>query len=158
MGPSGQEELAKRLAELELSRELLDALGDEQDWFDEDFGLSSRKEQEKLKQRQEEGSMSVSPQGKAPARPQLPPPKPPEEPAMLVPHTASEVEKLVSAALLEIWKHCGLDQGQQSLTTVQKPQPSEAFLSGCSRNDEQEAECVRSYKQASPLTQMCSPG
>ncbi|KAL7884511.1 hypothetical protein AOLI_G00072810 [Acnodon oligacanthus] len=148
LGPSGQEELAKRLAELELSRELLDALGDEQDWFDEDFGLSSRKEQEKLKRRQEEGSLSGSPQAKVPARPQLPQPKLPEEPAMLVPHTAPEVEKLVSAALLEIWKHCGLGQGKQSLTGVQKPQPSEAFLSDCGRNDEQEAECIRSYKQA----------
>ncbi|XP_037391549.1 centrosome-associated protein 350 isoform X4 [Pygocentrus nattereri] len=148
LGPSGQEELAKRLAELELSRELLDALGDEQDWFDEDFGLSSRKEQEKLKRRQEEGSLSGSPQAKVPARPQLPQPKLPEEPAMLVPHKAPEVEKLVSAALLEIWKHCGLGQGKQSLTGVQKPQPSEAFLSDCGRNDEQEAECIRSYKQA----------
>ncbi|XP_036435510.1 LOW QUALITY PROTEIN: centrosome-associated protein 350 [Colossoma macropomum] len=148
LGPSGQEELAKRLAELELSRELLDALGDEQDWFDEDFGLSSRKEQEKLKRRQEEGSLSGSPQAKVPARPQLPQPKLPEEPAMLVPHTAPEVEKLVSAALLEIWKHCGLGQSKQSLTGVQKPQPSEAFLSNCGRNDEQEADCIRSYKQA----------
>ncbi|KAL6459372.1 hypothetical protein MHYP_G00328440 [Metynnis hypsauchen] len=148
LGPSGQEELAKRLAELELSRELLDALGDEQDWFDEDFGLSSRKEQEKLKRRQEEGSLSGSPQAKVPARPQLPQPKLPEEPAMLVPHTAPEVEKLVSAALLEIWKHCGLGQGKRSMTGVQKPQPSEAFLSNCGRNDEQEAECIRSYKQA----------
>ncbi|KAI4903888.1 hypothetical protein NFI96_023006, partial [Prochilodus magdalenae] len=142
LGPSGQEELAKRLAELELSRELLDALGDEQDWFDEDFGLSSRKEQEKLKRLHEEGSLSGSPQVKVPARPQLPQPKLPEEPAMLVPHTASEVEKLVSAALMEIWKHCGLGQGQQTLSGVQKPHPSEAFLSDCDRNDEQEAECA----------------
>ena len=52
LGASGQEELAKRLAELELSRELLDDLGDDQDWFDEDYGLSSRREQQRLKQRQ----------------------------------------------------------------------------------------------------------
>ncbi|GLD50195.1 centrosome-associated protein 350 [Lates japonicus] len=54
LGASGQEELAKRLAELELSRELLDELGDDQDWFDEDFGLSSRREQQRLKQKQRE--------------------------------------------------------------------------------------------------------
>ena len=47
LGPSGQEELAKRLAELELSRELPDDLAvDDQDWFDEDFGLSSRRGQQ----------------------------------------------------------------------------------------------------------------
>uniref|UniRef100_A0A8C2CGK0 CAP-Gly domain-containing protein n=1 Tax=Cyprinus carpio TaxID=7962 RepID=A0A8C2CGK0_CYPCA len=53
LGTSGQEELAKRLAELELSRELFDVLGDEQDWFDEDFGLSSRKQQQKQKPQQD---------------------------------------------------------------------------------------------------------
>ncbi|XP_022526547.2 centrosome-associated protein 350 isoform X1 [Astyanax mexicanus] len=148
LGPSGQEELVKRLAELELSRELLDSLGEDQDWFDEDFGLSSRKQQEKLKQRQEEGPLSGSPPAKVPSRPQPPHPKLPEEPAMLVPHNAPEVEKLVRSALLEIWTHCGLDRGQQSLAGVQKPRPSDGFLRNGERNDEQEAEFIRSYKQA----------
>ncbi|XP_035377875.1 centrosome-associated protein 350 isoform X2 [Electrophorus electricus] len=145
LGPSGQEELAKRLAELELSRELLDVLGDEQDWFDEDFGLSSRREQQKLKQ---EGAVPASPQARTPARPQLSQVKQPEESAMLVPHTTPEVQKLVSTALQEIWRGCGLGQGHRSVAGVPKPQPSEAFLCDSNNRDHQEAQCLLSYKQA----------
>uniref|UniRef100_H2MSE4 Centrosomal protein 350 n=1 Tax=Oryzias latipes TaxID=8090 RepID=H2MSE4_ORYLA len=94
LGASGQEELAKRLAELELSRELLEDQGDDQDWFDEDFGLSSRRKQI-LKEKEE----------------LPPPPKLPEQPAMVVPHSVSEVGKMVHAATREIWEACGLGKG-----------------------------------------------
>ncbi len=153
LGTSGQEELAKRLAELELSRELFDVLGDEQDWFDEDFGLSSRKQQQKQKrpQQQDENSSSLSlgagEQVKTPPRPELPVQmKLPEEPAMVVPHTVQEVEKLVIAATQEIWKSCKLGHGRPSLTGVPKPQPSNIFLEGDAKANDLEAQCQQSYK------------
>uniref|UniRef100_A0A669PME4 Centrosomal protein 350 n=1 Tax=Phasianus colchicus TaxID=9054 RepID=A0A669PME4_PHACC len=93
-GASGQEELAKRLAELELNREFLSVLGDEQDWFDEDYGLSSRKVQQKQAE-----EPAVLPKVEA----QIVPPKPCEE-LLAVPHTAAEVESLVHAAAEELWK------------------------------------------------------
>ncbi|KAG2463763.1 CE350 protein, partial [Polypterus senegalus] len=99
-GTNGQEELAKRLAELELGRDLLDALGDDQDWFDEDFGLSSRKEQQK---QQQTGTAVKEPQ-KSLARPRLPLLKPRDEPLVVVPHTSPEVDKLVRSAVDELWK------------------------------------------------------
>ncbi|XP_071005529.1 centrosome-associated protein 350-like isoform X4 [Oncorhynchus clarkii lewisi] len=149
LGASGQEELTKRLAELELNRELLDELGDEQDWFDEDYGLSSRREQQKRKQKQEKGGLSVNlaDQVKTPPRPELPrQPKLPEQPAMVVPHSAPKVEKLVDAATQEIWNQSKLGQGTQTLTGLPVPKPSEEFL-GCDGKD-QESQCVRSYRQA----------
>ncbi|XP_041889867.1 centrosome-associated protein 350 isoform X2 [Corvus kubaryi] len=103
-GASGQEELAKRLAELELNREFLSVLGDDQDWFDEDYGLSSRK----LQQKQAE-EPAVLPQ----AEPQKVPPKPSEEP-LAVPHTAVEVEGMVHAAAEELWKLKELGHDLQS--------------------------------------------
>ncbi|XP_062919744.1 centrosome-associated protein 350 isoform X6 [Mobula hypostoma] len=105
-GTSGQEELAKRLAELELSRELLDDLGDDQDWFDEDFGLSSRKVQQ------------PGPE----LEPQLPKTvalKIREEQYFAVPHDALEVEKLVHTAAEELWKWQEL---AHSLWDIQLPQ------------------------------------
>ncbi|XP_073675321.1 centrosome-associated protein 350 [Garra rufa] len=155
LGTSGQEELAKRLAELELSRELFDVLGDDQDWFDEDFGLSSRKQQQKQKHQQQQDGVSSSlslgagEQVKTPPRPELPVQmKQPEEPAMIVPHTVQEVEKLVIAATQEIWKSCKLGHGRPSLTGVPKPQPSNIFLEGDSEALDLEAQCQRSYKLA----------
>ncbi|KAM4896036.1 centrosome-associated protein 350 [Sylvia borin] len=103
-GASGQEELAKRLAELELNREFLSVLGDDQDWFDEDYGLSSRK----LQQKQAEEA-AVLPQAEA----QKVPPKPSEE-ALAVPHTAVEVEGMVHAAAEELWKLKELGHDLQS--------------------------------------------
>ncbi|XP_042372922.1 centrosome-associated protein 350 isoform X2 [Plectropomus leopardus] len=174
LGASGQEELAKRLAELELSRELLDELGDDQDWFDEDFGLSSRREQQRLKQKQreeeEEARLArsglsagaglaglVSPSGgeqqvKTPPRPELPlplPPKLPEQPAMVVPHTASEVEKMVHAATQEIWESYGLGkEGAVTLAQQPNPKPSEEYLGKEAGSQDQEALCVCSYRKA----------
>ncbi|NXL78228.1 CE350 protein, partial [Leptocoma aspasia] len=103
-GASGQEELAKRLAELELNREFLSVLGDDQDWFDEDYGLSSRK----LQQKQAE-EPAVLPQ----AEPQKVPTKPSEE-SLAVPHTAVEVEGMVHAAAEELWKLKELGHDLQS--------------------------------------------
>ncbi|XP_068055499.1 centrosome-associated protein 350 isoform X5 [Anomalospiza imberbis] len=103
-GASGQEELAKRLAELELNREFLSVLGDDQDWFDEDYGLSSHK----LQQKQAE-EPAVLPQ----AEPQKVPTKPCEEP-LAVPHTAVEVEGMVHAAAEELWKLKELGHDLQS--------------------------------------------
>uniref|UniRef100_A0A3B3I0N9 Centrosomal protein 350 n=1 Tax=Oryzias latipes TaxID=8090 RepID=A0A3B3I0N9_ORYLA len=140
LGASGQEELAKRLAELELSRELLEDQGDDQDWFDEDFGLSSRRKQI-LKEKEE---------GKTPLRPELPPPpKLPEQPAMVVPHSVSEVGKMVHAATREIWEACGLGKGGALLDSQTPiPTPSLEYLSDESCKQEQEAVSIRSYKQA----------
>lgn len=182
LGASGQEELAKRLAELELSRELLDELGDDQDWFDEDFGLSSRREQQRLKQKQREeeeearlgvgglgrssssagaalGGLVSSPGGeqqvKTPPRPELPlplPPKLPEQPAMVVPHSATEVEKMVHAATQEIWESCGLGkEGALTLAHLPNPKPSEVYLGIEASSQDQEA-CIRSYKQVKRTT------
>ncbi|XP_067270257.1 centrosome-associated protein 350 isoform X4 [Pseudorasbora parva] len=155
LGTSGQEELTKRLAELELSRELFDVLGDEQDWFDEDFGLSSRKLQQKQKRQQQQDGISSSlsvgggEQVKTPPRPELPVQmKQQEEPAMVVPHTVQEVEKLVIAATQEIWKSCKLGHGRPSLTAVPKPQPSNSFLEADAKATDLEAQCQRSYRLA----------
>ncbi|XP_039984089.1 centrosome-associated protein 350 isoform X2 [Xiphias gladius] len=177
LGASGQEELAKRLAELELSRELLDELGDDQDWFDEDFGLSSRREQQRLKQKQREeevrlvgegglgssgssagapmGGLDSSPGGeqqvKTPPRPELPlplPPKLPEQPAMVVPHSATEVEKMVHAATQEIWESCGLGkEGAVTLAQLPNPKPSQEYLGKESSSQDQEALSIRSYRK-----------
>ncbi|XP_053285689.1 centrosome-associated protein 350 [Pleuronectes platessa] len=167
LGASGQEELAKRLAELELSRELLEDLGDDEDWFDEDYGLSSRREQQRLKQRQIEEeeelrlgglgrSGSSTPMGgegqvKSPPRPELPlplPPKLPEQPAMVVPHSAAEVEKMVHAAAQEIWESCGLGRGGGvTLSQLPKPNPSHEYLGTEACCQDQEALSIRSYKK-----------
>ncbi|NXL41591.1 CE350 protein, partial [Podilymbus podiceps] len=103
-GASGQEELAKRLAELELNREFLSVLGEDQDWFDEDYGLSSHN----VPQKQAE-EPAVLPK----AEPQKVPPKPCEEP-LAVPHTAVEVEGMVHAAAEELWKLKELGHDLQS--------------------------------------------
>uniref|UniRef100_G3P9V4 Centrosomal protein 350 n=1 Tax=Gasterosteus aculeatus TaxID=69293 RepID=G3P9V4_GASAC len=135
LGASGQEELAKRLAELELSRELLDELGDEQDWFDEDFGLSSRREQQRLKQMEPELPLPL-------------PPKLPEQPAMVVPHSASEVEKMVHAATQEIWESCGLGrEGAQTLSQLPSPKPSPGYLGKDASGEDPKSLCVRSYRK-----------
>ncbi|XP_067369845.1 centrosome-associated protein 350 isoform X3 [Channa argus] len=179
LGASGQEELAKRLAELELSRELLDDFGDDQDWFDEDFGLSSRREQQRLKQKQREeeeearlgggglgrsGSSGVAPKGglssspggeqqlKTPPRPELPlllPPKLPEQPAMVVPHSAAEVEKMVYAVIQEIWQNYDLGkEGALLPAQVPNPKPLQDYLGKDASSQDQEALSIRSYRKA----------
>lgn len=161
-GASGQEELAKRLAELELNRELLDELGEDQDWFDEDFGLSSRREQQRQKQKEEEArlavgggglvpSQGVDQQVKIPPRPELPlplPPKLPEQPAMVVPHSATEVERMVHAATQEIWESYGLGLvGAPTLSHLPNPTPSQEYLGKDASSQDPEHLCIRSYKK-----------
>ncbi|KAL2089649.1 hypothetical protein ACEWY4_014337 [Coilia grayii] len=153
---SGQQELVKRLAELEFSRELLDALGDEPDWFDEDFGLSSRKEKRQNHHHlwQDDGitgtvgSVPVQ-QAKTPPRPDLPLQTSaiPEKPVMVVPYGVSEMEKLVCAATQEIWDSCRLGMGKP-LDVLVKPQASVSFLGGDTMSDDQATYCKQSYKQA----------
>lgn len=129
-GASGQEELAKRLAELELSREFLSVLGDDQDWFDEDFGLSSRKFP--LKKAEESAVLpKIEP-------PQVPP-KPCEEP-LAVPHAAGEVEALVHMAAEELWKFKELGQDLQGASL-----PSD--MSDVPQDDDAEAISKHIYKQ-----------
>lgn len=172
LGASGQEELAKRLAELELSRELLDELGDDQDWFDEDFGLSSHRQQQRLKQKEEEAKLVISgrssssagppmggmvssfggePQVKTPPRPELPlslPPKLPEQPAMVVPHSATEIEKMVHAATQEIWEACDLGkEGALNVAQLPNPTPSQEYLGKDSSSQDLEAISIRSYRK-----------
>ncbi|NWR76603.1 CE350 protein, partial [Centropus unirufus] len=103
-GASGQEELAKRLAELELNQEFLSTLGDDQDWFDEDYGLNSRKVQQKQAE-----EPAVLPK----VEPQKGPAKPCEE-ALAVPHTAVEVEGMVHAAAEQLWRLKELGRDLQS--------------------------------------------
>ncbi|NXC41098.1 CE350 protein, partial [Penelope pileata] len=105
-GASGQEELAKRLAELELNREFLSVLGDDQDWFDEDYGLSSRKVQQK--QAEEPAVLPKVEQQKVPAKPC--------EELLAVPHTAVEVEGMVHTAAEQLWKLKELGHDLQSLS------------------------------------------
>ncbi|NWI08713.1 CE350 protein, partial [Crypturellus soui] len=104
-GASGQEELAKKLAELELNREFLNVLGEDQDWF-EDYGLNSHKVQQK--QAEEPAVLAKVESQKVPA-------KPCEEP-LAVPYTAVEVEGMVHAAAEELWKLKELGHDLQSFS------------------------------------------
>ncbi|XP_033007200.1 centrosome-associated protein 350 [Lacerta agilis] len=128
---SGQEELAKRLAELELSREFLDLSEDEQDWFEEDFGLSSHK----LTQKEAEDLAVLSE-----TEPQKVPSKPCEEP-LAVPHTAEEVEDLVHAAAEELWKCKELGHEIQAFRLPRD-------MSDSPRDDNVEAVSEQIYRQA----------
>lgn len=132
-GASGQEELAKRLAELEISREFLSVLGDDQDWFDEDFGLSSSHKIQKNKA--EETVVPLM------AEPKRPPPKP-CEPLLAVPHTAEDVEVLVHDAAEELWRWKELGHDLHSISIPTK-------LLGCaSKGLDIESTSKRVYKQA----------
>lgn len=149
---------------------MLDDLADDQDWFDEDFGLSSRKQQQRLKQKEELGgelgrsasssgphmgamvsSLGGESQVKTPPRPELPlplPPKLPEQPAMVVPHSATEVEKMVHSATLEIWETFDLGkEGSLILEQFPKPSPSLEYLGKESSIQDQKALSISSYKK-----------
>ncbi|XP_030099060.1 centrosome-associated protein 350 isoform X7 [Mus musculus] len=131
-GASGQEELAKRLAELEISREFLSAL-DDQDWFDEDFGLSSSHKIQKNKAEETIVPLMAEPK-RAPQKPC--------ETLLAVPHTAEEVESLVHNAAEELWKwkELGQDLHGLSLPTT--------FLGGASKGLDIGSTSRRVYKQA----------
>ncbi|XP_074164609.1 centrosome-associated protein 350 [Sminthopsis crassicaudata] len=133
-GASGQEELAKRLAELEISREFLSALGDDQDWFDEDFGLSSAHQVQQNKV--EEPIVLPMAESK-----KVLPPKPCET-LLAVPHTAEEVETLVHAAAEELWKWKEMGHDLQSISI-----PTKLLGSAC-RGQDMENTSKRVYKKA----------
>ncbi|XP_075384138.1 centrosome-associated protein 350 isoform X2 [Tenrec ecaudatus] len=132
-GASGQEELAKRLAELEISREFLNVLADDQDWFDEDFGLSSSHKAPKNKI--EEAIVPVMAESK----------RPPQKPCgtlLAVPHTTAEVEILVNDAAEELWKWKELGHDLRSISIPTR-------LLGCvSKGQDLESTSKRVYKQA----------
>uniref|UniRef100_A0A250Y8J1 Centrosome-associated protein 350 n=4 Tax=Castor canadensis TaxID=51338 RepID=A0A250Y8J1_CASCN len=132
-GASGQEELAKRLAELEISREFLSTFGDDQDWFDEDFGLSSSHKIQKNKAEE-----TIVPLMAEPKRV----PQKPCETLLVVPHTAEEVEILVHNAAEELWKWKELGHDLHSISISTK-------LLGCaSKGLDIESTSKRVYKQA----------
>ncbi|XP_038614150.1 centrosome-associated protein 350 isoform X2 [Tachyglossus aculeatus] len=127
-GASGQEELAKRLAELEISREFPSVLGDDQDWLEEDFGLNS------------------SPKAEEPAVPpksetQKVPPKPCED-LSAVPHSAEEVEQLVLVATEALWNWKELGHDLKSLGVPPK------LLGDAIGGQDLESTSVRAYKKA----------
>lgn len=130
-GASGQEELAKRLAELEISREFLSTL-DDQDWFDEDFGLSSSHKIHKSKAEETIVPLMAEPKRAS---------QKPCETLLAVPHTAEEVESLVHNAAEELWKWKELGQDLHSLRVPTK-------LLGCaSKGLDIESTSKRVYKQ-----------
>ncbi|XP_061039037.1 centrosome-associated protein 350 isoform X2 [Eubalaena glacialis] len=132
-GASGQEELAKRLAELEISREFLSVLGDDQDWFDEDFGLSSSHKIQKNKAEETIVPLMAEPKGA---------PQKPCETLLAVPHTAEEVEILVHDAAEELWNWKELGHDLHSISIPTK-------LLGCaSKGLDIESTSKRVYKQA----------
>ncbi|XP_053519650.1 centrosome-associated protein 350 isoform X4 [Artibeus jamaicensis] len=131
-GASGQEELAKRLAELEISREFLSVL-DDQDWFEEDFGLSSSHKIQKNKVEETIVPLMAEPK-RAPQKPC--------ETLLAVPHTAEEVETLVRSAAEELWKWKELGHDLQGIGI-----PAE--LLGCaSKGLDLESTSKRVYRQA----------
>ncbi|XP_044123148.1 centrosome-associated protein 350 isoform X2 [Neovison vison] len=131
-GASGQEELAKRLAELEISREFLSVL-DDQDWFDEDFGLSSSHKIPKNKAEETIVPLMAEPK-RAPQKPC--------ETLLAVPHTTEEVEILVHNAAEELWKWKELGHDLHSISIPTK-------LLGCaSKGLDLESTSKRVYKQA----------
>ncbi|KAM9324754.1 LOW QUALITY PROTEIN: centrosome-associated protein 350 [Gastrophryne carolinensis] len=95
----------KEVAEFDPSRSILSVLGEDADWFEEDFGLSSRKnkhlEHAPSASTLTESSISA-PRSDGPPKPALP--ISPPELIMAVPHTALEVEQLVKAAVDELWR------------------------------------------------------
>lgn len=97
----------KDATEFEPSRNILSILGDEPDWFDEDFGLSSRKNQQLELERALSSGPVLEPKMLAP-RPEPSPksvqPAPPPELIFAVPHTVPEVEQLVEVAVDKLWE------------------------------------------------------
>ncbi|XP_071984219.1 centrosome-associated protein 350 isoform X2 [Engystomops pustulosus] len=97
----------KDVTEFEPSRNILSILGDEPDWFDEDFGLSSRKSQHLELEPARSSSPVSEPKTLAPRPEPLPKsvqPVSPPEPIFAVPHTVPEVEQLVAVAVDKLWE------------------------------------------------------
>eukprot|EP00079_Xenopus_tropicalis_P024835 XP_012817879.1 PREDICTED: centrosome-associated protein 350 isoform X1 [Xenopus tropicalis] len=107
------------LAGIEPSCSLLSAFTEEPDWFDEDFGLSTcRAQQREIKQ-----ALLVEPTPEPCLLVPEPIPKPllpilQPEPFLAVPHTAVKVEQLVRVATDELWKWKELNGDLQEIRTT----------------------------------------
>ncbi|MEE6495826.1 hypothetical protein FKM82_002153 [Ascaphus truei] len=103
----GQQDLPKHSAELGPSHSLLTVLGEESDWFGEDFGLRSRRTQQRKLEHFPSAEPTPEPCLLVPHPEPAPEPfqaLPQPEPIMTVPHTAPEVEQLVHLAAEELWR------------------------------------------------------
>ncbi|XP_043941681.1 centrosome-associated protein 350 [Protopterus annectens] len=134
-GTSGQEELAKRLAELELNQKVLSILGDDQSWFEDEFGLHSTSVRQQYKKEGQQRLQQVI---------DLPEviPKPEEESVCVVPHTQAEVEALAVLAVEELWKWKELGHDLHGISA------SLDFLGEPSKCPDMESISKRVYKQA----------
>ncbi|XP_069837260.1 centrosome-associated protein 350 isoform X2 [Dendropsophus ebraccatus] len=97
----------KEVTEFEPSRNILSILGEEPDWFDEDFGLSSRKNQQLELERALSSDPVLDPKTLIPRHEPAPKsvqPVSPPEPIFAVPHTVPEVEQLVEVAVDKLWE------------------------------------------------------
>ena len=107
-------------------------LGDDQDWFDEDFGLSSSHKIQKNKAEETIVPLMAEPKGA---------PQKPCETLLAVPHTAEEVEILVHDAAEELWNWKELGHDLHSISIPTK-------LLGCaSKGLDIESTSKRVYKQ-----------
>ncbi|XP_077135005.1 centrosome-associated protein 350 isoform X2 [Ranitomeya variabilis] len=117
----------------EPSRSILSILGDEPDWFDEDFGLSNRKSQQFELERPLSSGPVLEPKT---LPPRLEPsaksvqPVPPPELIFAVPHTVPEVEQLVEVAADNLWEWKQVNgnlQGIRKTFTCNKEDESPAY-------------------------------
>uniref|UniRef100_S4R824 DUF4378 domain-containing protein n=1 Tax=Petromyzon marinus TaxID=7757 RepID=S4R824_PETMA len=130
------EDLSTPLAQMRLSSALLEAglLQDDQDWFDEDFGLSSNRralrqqQQQQVKAKEEEDERAREEE---------------EEALFAVPHSHAEVAALVSAALSELDKLTELGENARHVTAPR------SYLGADCRGQDIESVSRRVYKQQS---------
>ncbi|XP_040216170.1 centrosome-associated protein 350 isoform X7 [Rana temporaria] len=112
LGPFHNAFTEQKVTEFDPSRSILSVLGEDADWFEEDFGLSSRRNQ-LLERAPSAGTGTeqsmLAPRSEAPPKP-VQPISPPEL-IMAVPHSVLEVEQLVQSAVDELWtwKQLSLD-------------------------------------------------
>ncbi|XP_073427457.1 centrosome-associated protein 350 isoform X2 [Dendrobates tinctorius] len=117
----------------EPSRSILSILGDEPDWFDEDFGLSNRKSQQFELERPLSSGPVLEPKTLAPRlepSPKSVQPVPPPDLIFAVPHTVPEVEQLVEVAADKLWEWKQLNGNLQEIRntfTCNKEDESPAY-------------------------------
>lgn len=122
----------QQVTEFDPSRCILSVLGEDADWFEEDFGLSSRKNQH-LERAPSAGTVTepsmLAPRSEEPPKPTLP--ISPPELIMSVPHSALEVEQLVQSAVDELWgwKQLSLDIAEirKNFTRCESEEQSPAY-------------------------------
>ncbi|CAM9666395.1 unnamed protein product [Lampetra planeri] len=130
------EDLSTPLAQMRLSSALLEAglLQDDQDWFDEDFGLSSnrralRQQQQQQQAKEEEEEERAKEEEE-------------EEALFAVPHSHAEVAALVGAALSELDKLTELGENARHVTAPR------SYLGADCRGQDIESVSRRVYKQS----------